>query len=161
MPGVNGGLAATTKVQELQEQTSDHTTEFRKSTLLPDTDGNWRIGEIRQGTVTRDGKNRITDQRISRPRANGQLAEVSRSITRESQAAAGEKRASVENYSPNVPGSTPDGSLHLVQRVTSVDRTVNGTQTMHRQVEQINPGDPSAGLQVTAISTDASSPSSS
>jgi hypothetical protein len=162
LPGVNGGLAPAMQVKERQERTADHTTQFRKSTLLPDAEGNWRVGEVREGSITQDGKNRTTDERVSRPGSDGQLREVSRTVGKESQAASGEKRTTVDNYSTDVPGSTPDGSLHLVQRVITDRRdAVNGAQTTQRQVEQINPGDPSASLQITVLSTDVTSPSSS
>jgi hypothetical protein len=161
LPGINGGLSPAMKVQERQVQTADHAIQFRKSTLLPDADGTWRIGEIRQGTISQEGKNRVTDERVSRPGSDGQLAEVSRTIGKASQVAPGEERTTVDTYSTNVPGSTPDGGLHLVQRVTTARRDTSGAQTTHRQVEQINPGDPSASLQITVVSTDATTPSSS
>ena len=160
--GVNGGLATVTKIRERQEHTADQAIQFRKSTLLPNADGSWQVGEIRQGTITQEGKNRTTDERVSRPASDGQLAEVSRTITKESQSSSAEKRETVDNYSTNVPGSTPDGSLHLVQRVSTTGRdSPDGTQSTRRQVEQINPGDPSAGLQITVVSTDAATASSS
>lgn len=162
LPGVNGGLAPATKIEERQVHTTDHAIQFHKSTLLPDGNGAWRVGEVRQGTITQEGKDRVTDERISRPGSDGQLVEVSRTIGKDSQVASGEKRTTVETYSTDVPGSTPDGSLHLVQRVTTALRdTPGGAQTTHRQVEQVNPGDPSASLQITVVATDATTPSSS
>ncbi|HXY50690.1 MAG TPA: hypothetical protein VEI01_14645 [Terriglobales bacterium] len=162
LPGVNGGLAPAMKVQERQVHTADDAIQFRKSTLLPDADGTWRVGEVRQGTITHEGKDRVTDERVSRPGSDGQLVEVSRTLGKESQVASGEKRTTVETYSTDVPGSAPDGSLHLVQRVTTARRgTPGGAQTTHRQVEQVNPGDPSASLQIKVVSTDATTPSSS
>src|SRR5262249_57720394 len=66
---------------------------------------------------------------------------------------AGESRGTAETFSTDVPGSASDGHMHLVQRVTGSTRNSNGTQTAQQQVEQVNPGDPGAGLQITVTST--------
>jgi len=154
LPGVNGGLSPARRIEERQERIDDHTVQFKKSTLLPDGAGNWQVGEVKKGTTSDDGNNRTSEERVLRQNAEGQLAEVSRTVSKDSQSASGEGRSTVDSYSLEVPGSSPDGSLHLVQRVTTVrsDRT-NGAQTSQQRVEQINPGDPGAGLQVTISST--------
>jgi hypothetical protein len=158
LPDGNGGMAAAMKTQERQEHSDEHTVQFRKSTLLPDGAGNWQVGEVRKGTVTQDGKNWTRDEHISRPGPDGQLVEVQHKVGKESEAAAGEKRSTVDNYSEQVPGGSPDGSLHLVERTVTTDRMgANGRETTQQQVQQINPGDPSAGLQVTVVSTDSKS----
>jgi hypothetical protein len=155
LPGANGGLATAMKVEERQERSDDHTVQFRKSTLLPDGAGNWGVGEVRKGTITEEGKNRTKDEHISRPGPDGQMVEVQHTVGRESESAAGEKRSTVESYAADVPGTSPDGGLHLVQRVTTASRAASsGGQTTQQQVEQINPGDPGASLQVTVLSTD-------
>ena len=48
-------------------------------------------------------------------------------------------------------GTPRDDSLHLVQRVTSVESTRgDGQQSVLQTVEESIPGDPSAGLRVTS-----------
>jgi hypothetical protein len=162
MPDANGGLAPAMKIQERQERTGDHTVQVQKSTLLPDGAGHWQAGEVKQRTVTDDGKSRTREEHVLRAGPDGQLAEVSRTVGKESQDSSGESRGTVETYSTAVPGSSSDGSLHLVQRETtnSPNGTSGGRTTQH-QVEQVNPGDPSAGLQVTIQSTDAQNASAS
>jgi hypothetical protein len=159
LPSINGDLAPAMLVQERQEHISDHTVQFRKSTLLPDGAGNWQVEEVRKGTITEDGKNRTSEERVSRRDPEGRLVEVSRTAGKDLQGASGEKRSTVEDYSTEVPGSASDGSLHLVQRVTTVrnDRP-NGGQSTRQQVEQLNAGDLGASLQVTIESTDAKNP---
>jgi hypothetical protein len=155
LPGGNGGLAPAMQVQESRKRSGDHMIEFQKSTLLPDGNGNWQIGEARQGTIKEDGKNRVSEEHVSRPGSDGKLAEVSRTVGKESESATGEKRNTIETYSTDVPGSAPDGKLHLVERVTTAGRTgSSGGQTTEQQVENVNPGDPGAGLRVTAKTTD-------
>jgi hypothetical protein len=162
LPAVNGGLAPAMKVQERQERTGDHTVQVQKSTLLPDGAGHWQAGEVKQSTITEDGKNRTHEEHVLRAGPDGQLAEVSRTVGKESQDASGESRGTVETYSTDVPGSSSDGSLHLVQRVTTNARNAtSGGRTTQQQVEQLNPGDPSAGLQVTIQSTDTQNSSAS
>jgi hypothetical protein len=88
-------------------------------------------------------------------RPEGKLGEVSRTVSKESESASGERDNTVETYSVDVPGSAPDGSLHLVERATTVQRTSStGQQTTEQQVEQLNPGDPGSGLRVTTLTTD-------
>ncbi len=155
LPSVNGGLAPAMKVQEVRKRGANDTVESQKTTLLPDGAGKWQVGEIRQATIREEGKNRSTEERVSRPDSEGKLGEVSRTVSEESESAPGEKRNTVETYSVDVPGSTRDGSLHLVERATTAQRTSpTGQQTTEEQVEQPNPGDPGSGLRVTTLTTD-------
>lgn len=159
-PGVNGAMAAVMKVQERQERTGEHTVQIQKSTQLPDGAGDWQTGEVKQSTITEDGANRTNEEHVLRAGPDGKLAEVSRTVGKQSQDASGEGRNTIETYSTEVPGSSADGSLHLVQRITTTGRAaLSGGRTSTQQVEQVNPGDPSAGLQVTIQSTDAQNPS--
>ena len=155
LPSVNGGLAPAMKVQEVRKRGANDTVESQKTTLLPDGAGNWQVSEIRQATTRQEGKNRSTEERVSRPDSEGKLGEVSRTVSKESESASGEKRNTVETYSVDVPGSARDGSLHLVERATTAQRTSStGQQTTEQQVEQSNPGDPGSGLRVTTLTTD-------
>jgi hypothetical protein len=162
LPSVDGGLAPAMKVQERRTRRANDTAESQKTTLLPDGAGNWQVGEIRQATTTQEGKNSSTEERVSRPDSEGKLGEVFRTVNKESESAPGEKRNTVETYSVDVPGSARDGSLHLVERANTAQRTSStGEQTTERQVEQPNPGDPGSGLRVTTLTTDAVRPGSS
>jgi hypothetical protein len=159
LPGVSGGLAPAMKVQERQEHTGDHTVQIQKSTMLPDGAGNWQTGEVKQSTITEDGQNRTSEERVSRVGPDGRLAEVSQTVGKDSPDASGQSRSTVETFSQDVPGSSPDGRMHLVQRVTTVRHdSGSGSHTSQQQIEQLNPGDPSAGLQVTIQSTEAQAP---
>jgi hypothetical protein len=154
LPSVNGDLAPAKKMQERRQQGAN-SVESQKTTLLPDGAGNWQVSEIRQATTRQGDKNRSTEERVSRPDSEGKLGEVSRSVSKESETAPGEKRNTVETYSLDVPGWARDGGLHLVERVSTAQRTSpTAQQTTEQQVEQPNPGDPSSGLQVTTLTTD-------
>lgn len=151
----NGGLAASAETTERQTKTSDHTVEFRKSTLLPDSNGNWQLSEVREGTVKDDGKDRTKEERVLQPGSDGNLSVVARTVSKESQNTAGEKRDTVETYSNNLPGTPIDGSLRLNQRVVTVYRkSEDGVQSTTKQVEQRNPGQPSDSLRVTEQAID-------
>jgi hypothetical protein len=153
LPGANGGLVPRTEVQERREKVDDHTTKFQKSTMLSDGNGNWQTGERRDGTITDDGNNRASEEHIARQDGSGNLSEVSRTVSRESRNTAGDSQSVVETYSKDIPGASSDGSLHLVQRVTASGNAANGGKTSRQQVEQVNPGNPTDGLQVTVGST--------
>jgi hypothetical protein len=93
-------------------------------------------------------------ERVSRPDPQGKLAEVSRIVSNDSQDVSGEKRRVTETYSLDVPGSSRDGSLHLVEKQTTRQpAAVSGEQTTEQTIERPTPGDPSSGLRVTTVST--------
>ena len=162
LPSVNGGLAPARKLQERRTQGADNTVESKKSVLLPDGAGNWQVDEIRQTSTKQEGKNLSSEERFSRMGPDGKLVEISRTVTKESLTASGEKRNTIETYSLDVPGTSRDGSLHLVERATTTQRTSStGQQTTEQQVEQPNPGDPASGLRVTTLTTDTVRPGAS
>jgi hypothetical protein len=162
LPDSNGGFTPKMKTQERQQRTGEHTVQVQKSTLLPDLEGRWQAGEVRQSTITDDGKSRSSEEHVLRSDPSGALTEVSRTVSKESQDASGESQGTVETYSRDVPGLSSDGSMHLTQRVTTAARNnSSGGRTTQQQVEQVNPGDPHAPLQVTIQSTDAQSSTAS
>ncbi len=155
VPSANGGLTPATQIVEHQTKINDKSTEYQRTTLVSDGNGNWQTGETRQGTITQDGKQRTTEERVLRPDSEGNMSVVSRTIHKEAEGAAGEQRDTVEKYSTDIPGATPDGSLHLDQRITTVRQPrSDGGAVTKQQVEQPNPGDPNAGLRVTVESVD-------
>jgi hypothetical protein len=151
----NGGLAPSMQTTERQTKTSEHNVEFRKSTRLPDLNGGWQVGEIREGTIKDDGKDRTKEERVLRPGADGNLSVVERTVSKESENAAGEKRATVETYSNNLPGSPVESNLRLNQSVTTVNKkTEGGAQSTEKQVAQRNPGEPSDSPRLTEQAID-------
>jgi hypothetical protein len=155
LPSINGGMAPAMKTQEVRKLDGNETVESKKTTLLPDGSGNWQVGEVRQAIVSKEGDNRSTEERVSRPDSEGKLGEISRTVSKESGSAAGEKRNTVETFSADVPGSAGDGSLHLVERTTTLQNTSStGQQATQRQVERRNPGATSSGLRVTTQTID-------
>jgi len=157
-----GGMAPSMQIQQREKRSGDHTVEVQKSTLLLDGAGNWQVNERKESTIKEDGKERTTEERVLRPGADDKLALVSRTLGKESETAAGEKRNTVETYSTDISGSAPDGNLHLSQRVTVVKRArSDGAQATEQQLEQLNPGEPGAGLQVTSKTLDIVQPDTS
>jgi hypothetical protein len=144
----NGGFTKFRQTQELQKRSADHRLEEKKTTLLPDGNGNWKVGEVKEKTIQEDGKNRTTEERVSRPDLEGRLSESSRSVGEETETTAGEKSNTIDTYSTNVPGLAGDGRLHLNQRVTTIQKKNSDGETTEQQVEQPNPGNPNDGRQV-------------
>jgi hypothetical protein len=154
-PSINGDMAPAMQVQERRNRGANDTIESQKTTLLPDISGNWKVSEIRKATTTQEGKNRTSEERVLQSDPEGKLGEVSRTVSKESENPSGEKRNTLETYSVNVPGSSPDGSLHLIERATTTQRTgTTGQQITEQKVEQSNPGEPSAPLRITTLTTD-------
>jgi hypothetical protein len=153
LPGIDGGLAEATRIVE-REKRSGNVVETEKTTLLPDGEGNWQVGEVRRSTVKQEGENSSREEVVSRPDGDGKLGVVSRTVKQESGGGV-EKRETVDSYSEDVPGTPRDGSLHLVERETTVQRSGDGRQNTVRQVEQVDAGDPGAGVRVSIVTTDA------
>jgi len=154
-PSPNGGLTASMQTTDRETKTGEHNVEFRKSTLLPDSNGNWQLSEVREGTIKDDGKDRTKDERVLRTGTDGNLSLVERTVSKESQNAAGDKRNTVETYSTDLPGTPIDGTLRLNQRVTTIQRKDgNGAQSTEKQVEQRNPAQPSDSPRVTEQAID-------
>ncbi len=89
------------------------------------------MGEARENTIKEDGKNRTSEERVSRPNSQVGLSEVSRSVGKETETAAGD-----------------DGSLHLNWRVTTFQTKDPDESTTEQQVQQPNPDNANVGLQV-------------
>jgi len=145
----NGGLIPSLQTRELQKRSADHSVEVKKTTLVPDGNGNWKVGEVKESTTKEDGKDRTTEERVSIPDLEGRLSEVSRTVGKETETAAGEKSNTVEKYSMDIPGIAGDGSLRLKQRVTTVQKNDSDSKTAEQQVEQPT-GNPSDGLQASS-----------
>ena len=155
LPSVNGGLAPATKIEERKQHVGDNT-EFQKTTRLLDGGGNWKVSELRQGTIKDEGKNQTTEEHISRDDGSGNFREVSRTVKKEAESSSGEKRSTVETYSIDVAGSARDSNLHLIERDTTTESgSSSGQQSRTEQVEQPNFGDPASGsMRVIQITND-------
>ena len=152
LSSVNGGMAPTFKTHELRKRAANDTVETEKTTWLPDVNGKWQLSEIRQNITTQEAEDRRIEEKVFRPDAEGKLGQVSRVVSRESESTSGEKRSVVETYSIDVPGTTRDGSVHLVERKTSAEHSSStGGRATEQKVEQTNPGDPGSGLRVSVL----------
>lgn len=153
-PDGNGGLSPSVRIEEREKKTEGGGVDFSQSTQLSDGTGHWNLSERREGTVTREpGRGGSKEERVFRPDASGHLAEVERTVTRDS-GSAGEKDATTETYSTNIPGVAGNDQLQLVSREITVQKTGSNAQSTIRQVENINPGNPSSGLQLTKQAID-------
>jgi len=156
---INGGLAPVLKTDELRRRGETDNFESQENTVLLDGNGDWQLKELRQTSMRQKGEELRGEERVSRLDAEGKLREVSRSVDAQSENTSGEKRNTVETYSVDVPGRTPDGSLHLVERTTTT-RWTNppGEQITNTQVEQRDPGNPDSGLRVSMLINDTVQP---
>jgi hypothetical protein len=142
-PDGYGGLTQAEQAQEVKTRGADDSVAVKRTTLVPDGNGNWKVGNVTETTNKDDGKNQTTDERVSHPDLEGRLYESSRTVTKEGQTDTGEKRKTVESYSISGSGYT-DAGMHLNQRVTTVQKKDSYGETAEQQVEQPNatsPGD--------------------
>jgi hypothetical protein len=160
-PDLNGGFTPSLRTQSRETKTNDRTVQFKTSTLAPDGNGNWQLNEVREGVIKDDGaQGKTKEERVLRPGSDGNLAVTNRTVTREAQNATGEKRQTVESYSADLPGTSPDG-LQLNQRVTTVQRrTAGGGETTEERVDQRNAASPGDNLRTTQRAIDIVRPAS-
>ncbi|MGA2004035.1 MAG: hypothetical protein ABSG70_11665 [Terriglobales bacterium] len=152
LPSFYGGFAPVMKGHELQKSGAKGAIESQETMLLLDGAGNWQAREMRQSTIRQVVNNRNTDEHNFRRDAEDKLSEFSHVVRTNSESAAGQTRSVMEIYSLDIPGTTPDGSLHLVERSTSTHRTsVTGEQLTEKQADQVNPGDPGLDLRVSVL----------
>jgi hypothetical protein len=161
-PDGNGGFSPAVQTEQRETKNSDGTIALKTSTQLSDGTGGWKLSEVREGKSKQENGQVVSkEERILRPDSNGNLAVVERTVSKENQAAAGDKRETTETYSTNVPGVAGDDSLQLVQRQTTVHRTTSaGAQSTVRQTEQPRPGDVNNSFQVTEEAIDIVRPGS-
>jgi hypothetical protein len=145
----NGEFAPSLQTRELQSHSADRTVEVKKTLLQPDSSGNWQVAEVKQSTIKQNNKDRTSDERVSRPDSDGGLSEVSRTVGKETENAAGEKSTTVETYFTNAPGVAADGGMHLNSQVTTVQKTDSGGTTTEQVRKQPNPNDPNGSLQAS------------
>ncbi len=154
-PDVNGGLTESVRTEQRETKNADHTVQFQKSTLVQDGGGRWQAREVRQGVIKEDGAEHSREESVLQPDSEGKLAVVQRTVSKEAASASGETRGTTETYSVDLPGAPRDGSLHPVQRVTTVHRAdQGGRQSTETQIEQPNPGSPASGMRVTGGTID-------
>jgi hypothetical protein len=149
-PNGNGDLTPSLQTQELQKRTADHRIEAKRTLLQPDSSGNWQVAEVKESTIEEGNKTRSSEEHISRLDSDGGLSEVSRTVGKETENAAGEKSSTVETYFTNAPGVAADGSLHLNWQETTVQKTDAGGKTTEQQRKQPDPNDPNGDPQVIA-----------
>ena len=145
----DGGFSKSAQTQELQKRGADHRIDLKTTSLQPDGNGGWAVSEVKEKTITEDGKSRTTEESVLHPDLEGRLSEYSRTVGKETETAAGEKSSVVETYSTNVPGSARDGNVHLNDRVTTVHKKDSDGETTEEHLEQPNPGNRNDGLQVS------------
>ena len=148
----NGALTPSWQTQELRQVGTDQTMDVKKTTLRPDSSGSWQVSVVRENVTREDGKNRTSEERVWESDSEGRLSEVLRTAGKEEEIAAAEKSGTVETYSTHISGVAADGSLHLSQRVTTLQKKVSDVEKTEQQIEQPLPGDSRSGLQVSAKS---------
>jgi hypothetical protein len=135
-----GGFTQVGQTQELKTHGADDSVAVKKTTLLPDGNGNWKVNDVTEKTIKDDGKNRTTEERVSRADLDGRLQESSRTVAKETETASGEKRSIVETY---------DGGAQLNKRVTKNQKKDSAGELTEEKIEGPNLGNPSDGPKVT------------
>lgn len=135
-----GGFTQVGQTQELKTRGADDSVAVKKTTLIPDGNGNWKVGSVAEKTIKDNGKNRTTEERLSSPDLDGRLHEGSRTVAKETESVSGEKRSTVEVY---------DGGSQLNRRVSKTYKKDSNGEATEEQTEQPNPGNPSDTPKVT------------
>jgi hypothetical protein len=143
------------QIEQRETKRDDHLTEFKKSIMLPDVNGNMQTNEIRQGTISSDGKDRIKEESVLRPDNDGKFAVVEKTVAKETQNASGGIQSTRDTYSSSIPGAFVDSGLTLTERVSTVKSvSPDGEKRTVQRTESRNPGEPSDGLALTQKTID-------
>ena len=161
-PDIEGRFSPAIRSEKRETTSNEGTVESRKSTLLKDGTGQWKLSEVRESTSKPDGSDaRTKEERVLRPDPQGKLSLIERTVSKESQGGEGDRHETVEKYSTDVPGVAGDNGLQLVQRETTVQRSSAGTQSTVRQVQKAHPGSLGGGLGLTEETIDIVRPNAS
>ena len=135
-----GGFTQVGQTQELKTHGADDSVTVKKTTLVPDGNGNWKVRDVTEKIIKEDGKNRTTEERVSRADLEGRLQESSRTVAKETETGSGEEKGIVEIY---------DGDAQLNKRVTKTRKRDSTGETTEEKTEGPNLGNPSDGPKVT------------
>jgi len=150
----DGELKESARIEQ-RETRCDQEIEFRETHLVRDGNGGWQTSEVRQGLTKEDGAQGYKEENLLWPDSNGKMSVVQRTTRKETTEASGEKQAITETYSIDLPGEARDGTLHLAQRVTTVDGVgQGGKQSTQLTVEDATLGASGDGMRVTSQSFD-------
>jgi hypothetical protein len=162
LPNINGGLAPSLQIDQVERKGKSGTTEIRSTTLLRDGNGRWEPSEIKESVIQKEGKEgRTEEQRVYRPDPARQLSLAERTVSREWKDPKGQEQSVVETYSVNNGGGAryEDQRVHLERRLRIVRSTrPDGSQEVSQQLEQRNTVAPNDGLRVTEKSVEVSRP---
>jgi len=135
-----GGFTKVGETQELKTRGTDDSVRVKKTTLLPDGNGGFKVSGVTEKTVKDDGQSRTTEERVSTADLEGRLQEGSRTVAKETETASGEKKSIVETY---------DGTAQLNKRVTRTQKKDSSGEIIEEKIEGANLGNPSDGPKVT------------
>jgi hypothetical protein len=154
LPDINtGNLVPNAMVRELRRQQSPGVEQVHRTQLLPNGNGGWQTGEVRDEIVRTDANgNRSTERQVSAPDANGQLSVAERTVTRDTKNGA-VRTEQVDRYVPSV-----SGTLELDSHMRVVQTTGPGGTQVKSETDTRNPIAPSDGLKPSQITVQTSAP---
>ena len=149
-----GTLVTTTNIQEEKKAVADGRIQTTRTTTALDLSGTWEVTERVQTTEKTGGQNRTAESVISRPDFEGNLSEVTRTASRQSQTD-GQVLLTTQRYSKNVPGASPDGRFYLVEQTTASQRQEPKGAIAEQKTEHFDPvgGELKVMMTTSSIST--------
>src|SRR5580704_7875370 len=132
----NGGLAPAAQTQEQQKTNADHTIQVTKTTLVPTSSNGWQVQEVKESTIKEDGNTKTSEDRISQADSEGRLSETSRTVSKETATPTGGKVSTVETYSTDVSGITPDGGLQVTTKTKYTVQYGGGVEQQQKDTEK-------------------------
>ena len=154
LPDINSGsLVPNAMIHEVRRQQAPGVEQVHRTQMLPNGNGGWQTGEVRDEIVRTDAKgNRVIEQQVSAPDANGKLSASERTVTRDTKNGAVQTEQ-VDRYLPSLSGTLElDSQMHVVK--TSGP---GGTQ-VKSEVDTRNPIAPGQQLQPSEITVQTSKP---
>ena len=154
LPDINtGNLVPNALIREVRRQQAPGVEQVHRTQMLPNGNGGWQTGEVRDELVRTDANgNRTVEQQVSAPDANGQLSVTERTVTRDIKDGPTQIQQ-VDRYTPSISGTLElDSHMRVVQMTGP-----RGTQ-VKSETDARNPIAPSDGLQPSQVTVQTSTP---
>ncbi|MBV9087284.1 MAG: hypothetical protein JOY79_07360, partial [Acidobacteriaceae bacterium] len=138
---------------EIRREQSPGVETVQRLQLLPNGNGGWQLGEMRDETIHTDANgNRTIEQQVSAPDLNGKLSVTERTVARETRNGPAETQQ-VDHYVPSI-----EGTLELDSQMRVVQTTGTGGTQVKSERDTRNPISPSDGLHTSTVTVQTFTP---
>jgi hypothetical protein len=139
-----GTLVPRMQTDEEQNVQSNGEEQLTSKTSVPNLSGEWQVIEQKERTTRNQVRGRRVEEITWQPDFAGTMSEVAR-VLKQDAIVNGRRVETLETYSPDVIGTVRDGTLHLVNRSTTMQENSPERSVAEETIEQPAPTDVKPG----------------